>query len=478
MTPEELEQLQGLLERVSPEDILILEERKFDKNVGGGTDRDKIPASDFAGKNRSFPIVTPGDVADATVSIGRAGSDNYDAATLKANIIRIAKRKGKAFVAKLPDSWSASEALSDDDETGEALEGDIVDLVEKAVAADDTIDIKLISPGWGSSGYYPAEVLKRDGPIAFPVGTQMFLDHPTDAEKRERPEGSVKDLAAAIATAPVYQESGPAGPGLYAKAAVIPKYKELIDALAPHIGVSIRAPGTFAEGEAEGRKGRIVKAILNSPLHSAVDFVTKAGRGGQVLALMESWRDHDSPGNHDDQKTKNKPEGHSKENLNMDEMQKLQADLEEARTARVASEARVAELVAANEAMSAELGSLRESVALSEARALVDAEIGKTELHAITKTRLSENIVKMAKLGEDGKLDTKALSEAMAAEIARETEYVAKLTESGKVRDQGKSGGSDDAQAKLEESFVARYVSDGYSAEQAKKMAAIAAAGR
>ena len=360
-----------------------------------------------------------------------------------------------------------------DEPTQEALEGDLAELIEKAVADDNTIDLKLISPGWGSSGHYSAEVLKRDGPAAFPVGTQMFLDHPTESQKRERPEGSVKDLAAAIATEPVYKESGPAGPGLYAKAAVIPEYKGLIDALAPHIGVSIRSPGSVAEGEAEGRRGRIVTSLRNSPLHSAVDFVTKAGRGGQVLALMESWRDPDAQTTLKDDLT-----DHSKESLNMDEMQKLQADLEEARTALVAAEARATEVVAQNESMSAELGSLRESVALAEARTLAEAEIAKTELHPITRARLSESIVAMAKLDEDGKLDVKALTEAMTTEIARESDYVAKLTESGKVRDQGKSDSTDDAQAKLTESFVTRYVNEGYSPEQAKKMAATAAAGR
>jgi hypothetical protein len=366
------------------------------------------------------------------------------------------------------------QAAAIDAPTQEALEGDVVDLIEKAVADDNTIDVRLISPGWGSSGYYSEEVLKRDGPAAFPVGTHMHLDHPTEAEKRERPEGSVKDLAAAIATEPVYQESGPAGPGLYAKAAVIPEYKGLIDALAPHIGVSIRAPGTFTEGEAEGKRGRIVKAIFNSPLHSAVDFVTKAGRGGQVLALMESWHDpHDTTPPDPNAQTipKDDPPSNLKETQDMDELQKAQEAL-------AASEERVATLTTANEAMTAELGSLRESVALAEARVLVDAEVGKTELHTITKARLTESVIAMAKLGEDGKLDVKALSEAMTAEIARETEYVAKLTESGKVRDQGKSDETDDAQAKLEESFAARYVRDGYSAEQAKKMAATAAAGR
>lgn len=79
--------------------------RDFDPDVGGGVDRDKLPAEDFAGKHRSFPIDTPKDVHDAATSIGQAGSDNYSPEKLKANIIRIAKRKGPKFVAQLPKSW-------------------------------------------------------------------------------------------------------------------------------------------------------------------------------------------------------------------------------------------------------------------------------------------------------------------------------------------------------------------------------------
>ena len=83
--------------------------KNMDKNVGGGVDRDKIPAEDFAGKNCSFPIVKPGDVSDAASSIGRAGPDNYSSDVLKANIIKIAKRKGAAFVAELPKAWTEDE---------------------------------------------------------------------------------------------------------------------------------------------------------------------------------------------------------------------------------------------------------------------------------------------------------------------------------------------------------------------------------
>lgn len=94
-----------LRHREVAEERELAEKRDMDQNVGGGTDRDKIPAADFAGRNRSFPIVTPGDVSDAAASIGRAGSDNYSSQQLRENIIRIARRKGQSFVAALPQSW-------------------------------------------------------------------------------------------------------------------------------------------------------------------------------------------------------------------------------------------------------------------------------------------------------------------------------------------------------------------------------------
>jgi hypothetical protein len=83
----------------------LAEKRQMDPSVGGGVDRDKIPAANFAGRDRSFPIVKPGDVSDAASSIGRAGTDNYSSDKLKENIIRIARRLGPEFVQELPESW-------------------------------------------------------------------------------------------------------------------------------------------------------------------------------------------------------------------------------------------------------------------------------------------------------------------------------------------------------------------------------------
>lgn len=92
-----------ILEKVEQPDLT---KRDFDRSTGGGVDRDKLPASDFAGPDRSFPIVTPGDVSDAAHLVGKAA----DPDAVKANIIAIAHRKGAAFVAELPESWKADAA--------------------------------------------------------------------------------------------------------------------------------------------------------------------------------------------------------------------------------------------------------------------------------------------------------------------------------------------------------------------------------
>lgn len=140
--------------------------------------------------------------------------------------------------------------------------------------------ILIISPGQGSSGTYPADVLERDGPRAIRAGTHMYLDHPGRTEERDRPERSVRDLAAVLETDAVWDPQGSDGPGLYAEARVLPTMAPVVDALAEHIGVSIRGAG---ERDPDG-------TITSLLAVESVDFVTKAGRGGKVLELLESAR--------------------------------------------------------------------------------------------------------------------------------------------------------------------------------------------
>jgi hypothetical protein len=75
------------------------------------------------------------------------------------------------------------------------LTSDLVPLVEASKRKDGTVPLKIIDAGWGSSGYYSADVLKRDGPKVFTSGLHMYLDHPSVTEEADRPERSVKDLA-------------------------------------------------------------------------------------------------------------------------------------------------------------------------------------------------------------------------------------------------------------------------------------------
>lgn len=134
----------------------------------------------------------------------------------------------------------------------------------------------------GSSGYYPREVIERDGPIVFKAGTQCFLDHPTESEGYERPERSVRDLAGVIASTPVYESDG-----LYADVRVYPQWAPVIEAMADDIGMSIRASGTYEMGERDGQQ---VKVITSLKAGESVDFVTKAGAGGKIVRLIESAR--------------------------------------------------------------------------------------------------------------------------------------------------------------------------------------------
>lgn len=163
-------------------------------------------------------------------------------------------------------------------ETGRVAEADA------GPAGTQRRKITIISEGWGSSGYYSEAILRRDGPRIFPVGTHMYLDHPTPVEEAERPERSVHDLAARIATTPRME-----GKELVAEADIFPHWVPVIDALAEDIGTSIIAYGEGGEGEAEGRSGTIITALTEG---ESVDFVTRAGRGGRIGPLIESAREH------------------------------------------------------------------------------------------------------------------------------------------------------------------------------------------
>jgi hypothetical protein len=148
--------------------------------------------------------------------------------------------------------------------------------------SDGSFLVQVISPGWGSSGYYAAEVLEAAGKAkVWPAGTHMYFNHPSASEAVDRPERDVRDLAATLSEDARWDTDRKA---LVAEVKPVGLGKTVLadEAYRKAIACSVRAAADIAIGEAEGRKGAIVQEIFPDTFNS-VDFVTHAGRGGMIL---------------------------------------------------------------------------------------------------------------------------------------------------------------------------------------------------
>lgn len=225
----------------------------------------------------SYPIGDEEDLRKAIRAVGRGGAPHNK---IRAYIIRRAKALGRSDL--IPDNWTST------GETKEAAQSQTlteqIPLSEATSGQGRRRRIQLIDAGWSKNGrYYPASTLAEAARNrVYPAGTPMFIDHPTVSEQQERPERSVKDLAARLVTDARYENGA-----LVAEAELFGPWRPVINDMAEHIGVSIRAAGTVEYGEAEGREGPIVTALTEG---ISVDFVTTPARGGKVLELIESAR--------------------------------------------------------------------------------------------------------------------------------------------------------------------------------------------
>ncbi len=353
----------------------------------------------------------------------------------------------------------------------ENFKGNFTALKESNFDDDGIIPIKIIGPGWGSSGYYSKEVLEEGAPIYKP-GTLMFWDHPTLSEDYERPERSLRDLAGTIVTEGVYREDGSEGAGVYADARVFKQFREAIKDMGNDIGLSHVAEGKTRFGEAEGKEGMIIESLNKA---FSVDWVTMAGAGGKMAKrfeeakseevvdsitleslkknhpkVIESLRKELKDAIYDD-KDKNKK---AKEAKKMSDEKKLQEALDKQKK-------EFDELKELNDKMLKENKRFKEGELLKEAKGIVEKELKEIDLPEITKVRLVEALVKDVII-EDGKIDKDKyiakIKEAGDVEIT----YLADLNESGAIKDMGSSdeGNTDDkekleeAKKKLNESFI------------------------
>lgn len=377
-------------------------------------------------------------------------------------------RKVQYVAPMAPMPVNASEAASDIE-----IAADVVELCERAVRADGTTKIKIIAPGVGSSGFYPADVLRRDGPRVFKAGTQMFWDHDTPSEERERPEGTLQRLAAVLKTDAAYEENGPKGAGLYAEALVHSPYRESVDELAPYIGTSIRASGKARVADVNGRRMPVIEEITEG---KSIDFVTKPGAGGAIVQLFEAARTKHTGATASDGditiiESNRTHEGD--QTMTPEEIAKIAAD---------AATAAVREAVAP---LQAQIAAQRDANDLREAETAVARYLANIDgLPRVARDRLAPEIAREFKRTDSGAIDIAALTESARQRVIVEMRYLresgargvpAGFGDSTAIRE-GASGGAGDGNADddFAADMTAFYTSIGMSESAAK----IAARGR
>ena len=382
-------------------------------------ERDAADASDFAGKGKSFPILKPEDVAAAAHAMGRAGSGNVGPSAIKARIISIAKRKG--WTKYLPKAWQGDDGEKVTEAGARNSARDLcsiqaihdhaaslgatcgvkesstshqtgLTLVESAATVEvihlqeskADYEIKLIAPGKGSSAFYPAEVLKRDGPNVFKAGTHVYLNHPTAAEEAQRPEGDVANLAGVLTTSAVYHESHPKGPGLFARMKVFADHATMVEEKAAHVGMSIRASGVAEAGKT--KEGVPVLKELTGA--ESVDVVTRAGAGGMILTEAARNAVESTTGG--------------------------ATDMDAAEVTKIVEAA----VKAALAPVQAQQAPLLERALRGDAREEATRILSGISLHEAAKTLVVENVLQNIPV-KDGALDTAKLKESVDAEAKR-----------------------------------------------------------
>lgn len=316
---------------------------------------------------------------------------------------------------------------------------------------DGRYRVALIDAGQGSSGHYPAATLERAAADrVFHAGMHVYWDHQDATEAASRPERTLRDLAGVLTEDATYD---PASESLTSAVQVFSPYRPLVEEMRDHIGLSINGRGDIAEG--------VVRRLAHA---DSVDFVTRPGRGGRVLPVLEADRPTydtddlaaltaagidptDNPGNPPVvTEAARGQEGAivASEDTELRESTRLTLALREAEQQATAAvgerdEAR-SELDELRTQLAAAQAQIAQFTATEAARPVVAAVLGESEIVAsnpITTARLTREALRDLPL-VDGHLDEATLRARVAeARTEAETEAAARLTESGQPRGLG-----------------------------------------
>lgn len=305
----------------------------------------------------------------------------------------------------------------------------------------------VIKPGFNATEdrYYPAEMLKRDYKVF--EGHKMYADHPTEAEDAERPERSIKDWVATLSEVTCDENGVVTGVAEIVAPWLMLQLATLRDkGMLSEMGISINAVGSASKGQIDGKDTLIIEKLVAA---RSVDFVTEPGAGG-IVTFYESDRCKDIDLIDISTLRETRP----------DLVKELESDvrteiLQEVK-AKMELEEKVTELEGTITTLTTERDELltKEAEAVkvkakADASAIVKEAVDKAELPEAAKERILERFKDLES------------AEGIEEAITAEKDYIAKLTESGKVKGLGDSTPSPEKDKEaLKESFKRLGMSD------------------
>jgi len=325
--------------------------------------------------------------------------------------------------------------------------------------------VTVIKAGFNATGdrYYPAEVLKRD--FAIFEGQKMYADHPTEQEDKDRPERSIKDWVATLTEVACDDSGTVTGVAEILESWLMQKLASLRDKqMLAEMGISINAVGSASKSKVEGKETMVIEKLVAA---RSVDFVTEPGAGG-VVTFYEADRSRDVDLIELSALKERRPdlvkaiEAGIRSQIQMEVKHKM--ELEERITDL---EGQIGTLTIERDDLKIKAEEAVREKAKAEAQATIKEAVDKAELPQAAKERLTERF-------KDAET-----ADGIAEAIQSEVDYIARLSEAGKVKGFGGSKpNTEKDKAALKESFKQGYIAQGKSDEEAEKLAEIAATGR
>jgi hypothetical protein len=310
-------------------------------------------------------------------------------------------------------------------------------------ASKGLLTLTVIKPGFSKNTtrlkngkearrYYPADTLKRDYKVF--DGAKMFVNHQTEKEARERPEGDLRDWGGSLKR--VWAESNGT---IKAEAAVIdPPLKAKLEelnkqGLLGEMGVSVRISAEVSEGQMDGQAAVIIESLLHG---RSVDFVTTGAAGGQVEMMEgDQGSENDIDLVSEAELRQRRPDlveliESSKGDFNR--MKTLEVQLKEANEAKTLAEGKVKKLQETADTLSDQVKTLTKKIDESELaakKATAQAELTKL----LSESKLPELARKRIIPQFAEAVSTEGMKEAIAAEEG----YIKSLGGASRVTNMG-----------------------------------------